>query len=258
MGLPRHAVMLRQLLEPDAQHQLGAAPRPAALQFHLLQPLQQPAHVEHDAGAIGREPAGHVVEHAARIEGEVGQVRALPQAPAAGPQGPAGEKGAAGADGAAGPQGPRGEAGPVVMIERRASVRANGRARVATVICAADACDVRGDRASVKIGPKTYRARVRAPKRVRSQRTANVVIVLSRQARRALARRGNGVSSLRLRVSTPAGASATRTIRTRLSQRRARNARSAKANRRAALIKRTRAIRRAAAIKRAAAARNAG
>jgi hypothetical protein len=47
--------MLGQLLEADAQYQLGAAPRPATIALHILQAFEKAANVENNPGTIARQ-----------------------------------------------------------------------------------------------------------------------------------------------------------------------------------------------------------
>src|SRR3569623_1770020 len=66
--------MLRQVVEADPQHQLGAATWPTAFTLHLLQPFEQTADIEDDACAIAWQYRVQIVERPAGIGREVGDI----------------------------------------------------------------------------------------------------------------------------------------------------------------------------------------
>jgi len=75
--------VLGQLFEAYAKHQFGAAPRPAAFALDLLQPLEQPAHIEHHAGAIGRKDLMEVRHRPPGVGGHIRNIAGpTPPAPA--------------------------------------------------------------------------------------------------------------------------------------------------------------------------------
>src|SRR5205085_6333663 len=68
-------VVLGQLLEPDPEHQLGAATRPAALVLDLLQAFEETANIDDRGGTVSGQHTVNFGQVFAGFGGKVGDVR---------------------------------------------------------------------------------------------------------------------------------------------------------------------------------------
>jgi hypothetical protein len=116
---------------------------------------------------------------------------------------------------------PVGVVGVVTPIAKP-RIKRRGRAAIATVSCrSADGCTLSAARrTTIRIGGRTYRARVLLPARIAAGRTGVVKLRLSTRARNALRRHGSAAATVKLAVSGREPTIVT-TVKARLKRRRA-------------------------------------
>ena len=110
-----------------------------------------------------------------------------------------------------GPLGDEGKDKVAPTIERvnaPVKVSRNGRLIVATVTCPEGTCTPTAGTAKLKVGKKSYRAKLKMPKRIEAGTTVEAKVVLSKRGRKALAAAGRGHAEAGRRQSPPTTASA--------------------------------------------------
>ncbi|MFA4927479.1 MAG: right-handed parallel beta-helix repeat-containing protein [Patulibacter sp.] len=155
-----------------------------------------------DDGAVGPVgPAGP--DGAAGVAGNDGAPGTNGSNGADGAPGARGDAGAAGPQGLLGLPGAKGDvgaAGPLVLAVSPVRITDESRVVVATVVCPASACRVAARTATLKIGKRTFRLQVRTSSRVARGKAGTVTLVLTREARQALALGKKGVARVRITV----------------------------------------------------------
>ncbi len=114
-----------------------------------------------------------------------------------------GLSGAVGPQGAPGPAGPKGETGapgPLVVAVSPMRITNESRVVIASVGCPSGTCKLSSSTATLKIGKRSFRLKVRTPSRVARGKAGAVTVVLSNAARRALQRSKKGVVTVRVSV----------------------------------------------------------
>jgi hypothetical protein len=96
------------------------------------------------------------------------------------------------------------------------SVPANGQVTVASVSCPSGSCEVAAKSPSVTIGGKSYKVTVKAPRKVAAGDSASIKIVLSKEARTALAKEGKGRFTVKVTVTSSTGEAKTVTVTVKL------------------------------------------
>jgi hypothetical protein len=96
------------------------------------------------------------------------------------------------------------------------SVPGSGQVKVAVVSCAAGTCSISVRAPEAKIGGRSYKVRVEAPRKVTAGGSATVKVVLPKAAREALAANGKGRVTLKLTVTSSTGATETISVTVKL------------------------------------------
>jgi hypothetical protein len=92
-------------------------------------------------------------------------------------------------------------------------------ATVGTLSCGASSCNVESKRATVKIGGKRFKASLKLPGTIAAGASSPIKVMLSKSARRELAKRGVGTITVRITIVDSAGRAVRRTIKVRIKQR---------------------------------------
>ena len=96
------------------------------------------------------------------------------------------------------------------------SVFGSGEVKVAVVSCAVGTCSISARSPEAKIGGRSYKIRVEAPRKVTAGGSATVKVVLPKAAREALAAKGKGRVTLKLTVTSSTGATETISVTVKL------------------------------------------
>jgi nitrous oxidase accessory protein NosD len=89
-------------------------------------------------------------------------------------------------------------------------------ATVGTLSCGPSSCDVRSKSATVKVGGKRFKASLKLPATIAAGTSTPITVVLSKSARKALAKRGVGTITVKIVVIDAAGNAVPRSITVRI------------------------------------------